>query len=135
MAKNGEKWRKMANFFMANFAFLLTIFAISPFFAIAPPHDATALLLPRSSNIAEGWLHGFHSLLSCSNPTIWKFLECLKKEQNLTDVKITKMMMREAPEPRAAKWRRYDERLQAVINNFYDYACVMDFLACVSNMI
>ena len=98
-------------------------------------HDATALLLPRSSNIAEGWHHGFNSLLSCSNPTIWKFLECLKKEQNLTDVKITKMMMREAPEPRAAKWRRYDERLQAVINNFYDYACVMDFLACVSNMI
>ena len=38
-------------------------------------------------------------------------------------------------EPRAAKWRRYDERLQAVIYNFYDYACVMDFLACVSNMI
>jgi hypothetical protein len=48
-------------------------------------------------------------MLFCSNPTIWKFLDCLKKEQDLTDVKITKMMMQEAPEPRSAKCRKYDE--------------------------
>ena len=29
-------------------------------------HDSTQLLLPRSTNIAEGWHHGFNSLLSCS---------------------------------------------------------------------
>ena len=100
-------------------------------------HDATALLLPRSSNIAEGWHHGFHTLLSCSNPTIWKFLSCLKNEQDITDVKITKMKMREQPEPRAAKWRRYDERLQNIISNFNSYPtstiplAVLDFLKCV----
>ena len=75
-------------------------------------HDATALLLSRSSNIAEGWHHGFRSMLFCQNPSIWKFLECLKKEQSLTEVKMTKMMMREEAEPRLSKWRRYDERLQ-----------------------
>ena len=98
-------------------------------------HDATALLLPRSSNIAEGWHHGFNSMLSCSNPTIWKFLDCLKKEQDLTDVKITKMLMQEAPEPRAAKWRKYDERLQRIITNFHEYSSVIDYLKCVSNLI
>ena len=98
-------------------------------------HEATALLLPRSSNIAEGWHHGFNSMLSCSNPTIWKFLTCLKKEQDITDVKITKMLMKEAPEPRTAKWRKYDERLQSVISNFHDYSSVIDFLKNVSILI
>ena len=93
-------------------------------------HDATALLLPRSSNIAEGWHHGFNSMLSCSNPTIWKFLHCLKKEQDLDDVKITKMLMQEAPEPRAAKWRKYDECLQRIITNFHEYSSVIDYLKC-----
>ena len=98
-------------------------------------HDATALLLPRSSNIAEGWHHGFNSMLSCTNPTIWKFLDCLKKEQNLTDVKITKMMMREDPEPRSAKWRKHDERLQRIITSFDEYSTVTDFLSCISHIV
>ena len=31
-------------------------------------NDATARLLPRSSNIEEGWRHGFNAMMSCSNP-------------------------------------------------------------------
>ena len=46
-------------------------------------HDASLILIPRSSNIAEGWHHGSHSMLSCSNPTLWKFLDALKSEQAL----------------------------------------------------
>ena len=60
------------------------------------------------------------------------FLDCLKKEQDLTDVKITKQ---EAPEPRAAKWRKYDERLQRIITNFHEYSSVIDYLKCVSHLI
>ena len=73
-------------------------------------HDSTKMLLPRSSNIAEGWHHGFHSMIPCSHPAIWKFLDCLKSEQDLTDVKLTKRLCREAPERRAAKWIKYDSR-------------------------
>ena len=29
-------------------------------------HDASQLMIPRSSNIAEGWHHGFHSILEVS---------------------------------------------------------------------
>ena len=50
-------------------------------------HDASQMLLPRSTNIAEGWHRGFNSMLSCSNPTLWKFLDCLKAEQSLTDAR------------------------------------------------
>ena len=44
-------------------------------------------LLKRSKNIAEGWHRGFNSMLGCSNPTIGKFLDCVKAEQSLTDMK------------------------------------------------
>ena len=44
-------------------------------------------LLPRSTNIAEGWHRGFNSMLGCSNPTIWKFLDYVKAEQSLTAMK------------------------------------------------
>ena len=57
-------------------------------------------LLPRSTNIAEGWHRGFNSMLGCSNPTIWKFLDCVKAEQSLTDMKKkTKQIMKETERP------------------------------------
>ena len=44
-------------------------------------------LLARSTNIAEGWHQGFNSMLGRSNPRIWKFLDYVKAEQSLTDMK------------------------------------------------
>ena len=79
-------------------------------------HEATQMMIQRSSNIPEGWHHGFHSMLSCSKPTIWKSLDCLKAEQALTDVKKTKRDGRELPEPRAPKWIRYDQQLQRIVS-------------------
>ena len=52
-------------------------------------------LLQRSTNIAEGWHWGFNSMLGCANPTIWKFLDCVKAEQSLTDMRKTKQIMNE----------------------------------------
>ena len=86
----------------------------------------------RHPSAAEGWHHGFNAMMSCSNPSIWKFLQCLKNEQNITDVKMTKLMMRESPEPRSAKWRKYDEKLQAIIQKFDSYPTILDFLKCTN---
>ena len=52
-------------------------------------HEATQMMIQCSSNIPEGWHHGFHSMLSCSKPTIWQFLDRLKAKRALTDVKKT----------------------------------------------
>ena len=69
-------------------------------------------------------------MLSCSNPTIWKFLDCLKKEQDLTD---EQMSIQEAPEPLAVKWRnrrsKYDERLQRMITNQIDFILLMYYMS------
>ena len=96
-------------------------------------YDCCLAGLPRSSNLAEGWHNGFRSLVQCSNPTIWKFLEALKLEQGLTDQKITDRLMRRPPPQRAAKWIRYDSLLesfmQAYDNQEYE---VIDYLSAVS---
>ena len=97
-------------------------------------HEAAQMRIPRSSNIAEGWHHGLHSMLSCSKPTIWKFLDCLKAEQALTDVKKTKRDGRELPEPRAPKWIRYDRQLQRIVDDYDNYSNPMDFLKAIGNL-
>ena len=57
-------------------------------------HDSSLMLLVLSSNIADGWNNGFASLVSCRNPTIWSFLECARKEQAITDMKIANILTR-----------------------------------------
>ena len=51
------------------------------------------LPLPRSSNIAEGWHLRFKSLVHCTHPTHWIFLDANKLEQGLTDQKIADRLM------------------------------------------
>ena len=48
-------------------------------------YDASQMLIPRSTNKAEGWHRGFNSMMSCSNPTLWKFIDCLRAEQSHAD--------------------------------------------------
>ena len=75
--------------------------------------DATS----RSSNIAEGWKSGFTSLVNCNNPSIWKFLDGIKREQALTDVKITNILTRR-PFKRAAKWEEFDLEIQCIVDDY-----------------
>ena len=58
---------------------------------------------------------------SLSPTDSWKFHDCLKTEQDLTDVKPAKRLCRERPERRAVKWVNYDERLQTVVDAYDDY--------------
>ena len=48
-----------------------------------------------SSNLAKGWHNGFRCLMDRTNHIIWRFVDVLKKEQDLTDWKINQKMMRQ----------------------------------------
>ncbi|XP_063682933.1 uncharacterized protein LOC134817602 [Bolinopsis microptera] len=97
-------------------------------------HEAAQMLLPRSSNIAEGWNSGFASLVNCHNPSIWKFLECIKREQALTDVKITNILTRK-PFKRAAKWEKFDLEMQRMVDDYDNFGDVTEFLKAVGSKI
>ena len=62
-------------------------------------HENVLACLPRSSNFAERWQNAFQCLMGCSNPTIWRFIDVLKEEQDLTNWKINQKMMRQSPRP------------------------------------
>ena len=72
-------------------------------------------------------------MMSCSNPTLWKFIDCLRAEQALTDARHTKRFLRERPEPRAPKWVRYDQNLQRIVDAYDDYSDKMDYLKLKSH--
>ena len=92
-------------------------------------------LLPRSTNIAEGWHRGFNSMLGCSNPTIWKFLDCVKAEQSLTDMKKkTKQTMKDRLEQRAARWVHYDRRIQELVDDYQNYPNKINFLKVIGHL-
>ena len=72
---------------------------------------------------------GFKSLVQCTNPTLWSFLDALKLEQGLTGQKIADRLMLRAPEPRAKKWIEFDQKLKekmvAYDNDRYE---ILEFL-------
>ena len=50
-----------------------------------------------SGNLTEGLHNRFRCLMGRSNHTIWRFIDVLKKEQDLTNWKINQKMMRQPP--------------------------------------
>ena len=80
-------------------------------------YDGCLARLDRSANIAEGWHNGFRSLLGCDNPTMWKFMDALKLEQNVTDVKWADHLNRKSPPQQEPKWKKFDETLESFIEN------------------
>ena len=55
----------------------------------------------------------------------------MKAEQSLTDVKLTKRLLRETPEPRAPKWIRFEQQIQRIVDNYDEYSSILDFLRAV----
>ena len=51
-------------------------------------HNSVVACLSRTTNIAKDYHHAFLTLMGCKHPSIWKFLDMLKKEQDLTSWKI-----------------------------------------------
>ena len=71
--------------------------------------------------------------MGCTYPTIWKFIDVLKK-QDLTDWKIVQKLIKQPPASQHKKWLDCVRRLNAVIDN-YDDNDRLDFLKCVGSII
>ncbi|CAB4069084.1 unnamed protein product [Lepeophtheirus salmonis] len=78
-------------------------------------YDACHAGIPRSSNVLEGWHHGFQSLFNCAEPTIWKLMDGIKLEQAITDNKIVQHLRRQPPYPRKRKLIQFDYQLKTIV--------------------
>ena len=66
--------------------------------------------LPRTNNSLEGWHNHMLANVNCYHPIIWKFLQILKREQALNEVKIIQKLAGQEPSP---KKRKYEDCTKA----------------------
>lgn len=74
--------------------------------------------LPRTNNSVEGWHTGFSSLLRCSHPTMWKFLNVLKSEQSKNEMVFEKIIAGEEELPQKKKYKNHSDQLRKIITNY-----------------
>ena len=53
--------------------------------------------LARTNNEVEGWHHSFQANVGAYHPYLWKFIDILKREQNLTQVNIAQAQASHQP--------------------------------------
>nr|CAD2171607.1 unnamed protein product [Meloidogyne enterolobii] len=67
----------------------------------------------RTNNFAESAHRKLQRAFSCSHPTLWKFIETLKREQKARDAEMALFIAGHNP-PQKARYRAADERILAL---------------------
>ena len=56
--------------------------------------------IPRTTNAVEAWHRSYNATVGCYHPNIWRFINALKREQGLVEVKQAKFIAGEKPAKR-----------------------------------
>ena len=82
-------------------------------------HLRTDSEMPRTNNHLEGYHNALQSSLSCIHPNIWKFINGLKKEEHLAQLKKIQFDGGEICEKKK-KYKDINKRLQTIIERYSD---------------
>lgn len=89
--------------------------------------DAVLQDLPKTNNSVEGWHRGFSELIGANHPTIWKFIDALKTEQNMNEMKIEQYIAGQLPNPSRRVYKDTAERIKNIVND-YTNRPLLDYL-------
>ncbi len=95
-------------------------------------YDSVTYGLAKTNNSVEGWHRRFHSLVAADHPSIWKFINGLKKEQNLNEVQINKYISGEDPQESRLLYRERAKNLENIVNS-YDKNNLEFYLTGIAN--
>ena len=92
-----------------------------PRFALLPWNRYDGVLdgLPETNNSVVGWHKEFSSLIAVTHPTIWKFIDELKKQQSINDIKIIQYLAGQNPELGRRRYKNLDERILNVVREYH----------------
>jgi hypothetical protein len=90
-------------------------------------HEAAESGLPRTNNSVEGWHRGFNELVGLSHPSIWRFIDDLKKEQSLNELKIEQYIAGQQPPVPRRVYRDTAQRIECLVKD-YENRDTLDFL-------
>ena len=88
--------------------------------------------LPRTNNNIEGWHRHMDASVGCHHPSIWTFLDVLKKEQALNRINILQIIAGEGPPPQRRIYRNITQRLETLVAA-YDNRPRLEFLRSVAH--
>ena len=74
--------------------------------------------MPKTNNAAEGWHRGFHQLLGAYHPTIWKFIDGLKKEQSFNELKLEQFVAGHQPPKGKKKYQEAANRIKSIVEEY-----------------
>ncbi|XP_077531679.1 uncharacterized protein LOC144144157 [Haemaphysalis longicornis] len=81
-------------------------------------HESALHGMPRTNNSVEAWHFGLQSNVSCASPNFWVFLHCLKKEQALSEMKLSQAASGITATRVSRKQQTYNKRLQRILQHF-----------------
>lgn len=82
--------------------------------------------LPKTNNSIEGWHHSFGKTVGACHPSIWKFIDCLKKEQSY-ELKIEQFMAGANGAPPRKKYKDCAIRIKNIVAD-YENRPLIDYL-------
>ena len=74
--------------------------------------------LPRTNNNVEGWHRRFSLQVSSCHPTIWKFIDLLKEEENFVRVEIVQQLVGHAPQAQRRRYRDCNQRILTIVEDY-----------------
>lgn len=73
--------------------------------------------LPRTNNSVEGWHNSFSSVLNAAHPSLWKFINGLKKEESLNRLKIEQYIAGNE-QPRKKIYKDTAQRIKTICEQY-----------------
>lgn len=94
-------------------------------------HESAITGLPRTNNAAEGWHNAFSLSVSSNHPTIFRFIEELKREQGRTEARIVKLNAGEKV-TKSQKYKKTNDRILSVMEK-YEETEPLEYLTHISH--
>lgn len=88
--------------------------------------------LPRTNNVVEGWHRSFAELMGCHHPSLWKFINVLRLEQNRNEVTLEQHLAGQPAAPKKKKYRDCDVRIATIVARYEDTGSI-DYLRAVAH--
>ena len=76
--------------------------------------------LPRTNNAVEGWHRSFEANVGATHPNFWKFMDILKREQNLTQVNTAQARAGHQPDPQRQRYLDSNQRIKNIIQDYHN---------------
>lgn len=94
-------------------------------------YDRVLQNVDRTNNHSEAANRRLQNELGMDHPTIWKFVEALKKIQKGRDLHLQQIIAGHGPQAKLRKYVQADERISRLVNDFYNRN-ILDFLRGIS---